>query len=213
MAREVRRPLRPATCRSDWDFPTRRVFLSRNAEGGATGAGTQAAGSWGSAPPRPRALATSPTCASPPCPPLPPAPPALPRLLLPTLFSRARSAPKTPRPAPPPWSSQTAPRHPLPRPRPPRHDTWLAGGCCWCWCWCWCWWRRVRSRYLHERCCSGTSPVSLNLRRPPLPCLPAVPAVCCRGAAGLRTPACYGGCCPTACTAHGGGGSPPTVDD
>jgi hypothetical protein len=37
-ADEVRRPLRPATCRFDWDFPMRRVFLSRNNEG-ATDAG------------------------------------------------------------------------------------------------------------------------------------------------------------------------------
>jgi hypothetical protein len=34
----VRRPLRPAACRFDWDFPVRRVFLSRNIEG-ATDAG------------------------------------------------------------------------------------------------------------------------------------------------------------------------------
>jgi CRP-like cAMP-binding protein len=37
----VRRPLRPATCRFDWDFPMRRVFLSRNIEG-ATDAGRHA---------------------------------------------------------------------------------------------------------------------------------------------------------------------------
>jgi hypothetical protein len=37
-----RRPLRPATCRFDWDFPMRRVFLSRNIEG-ATDAGRAAA--------------------------------------------------------------------------------------------------------------------------------------------------------------------------
>lgn len=30
---KVRRPLRPATCRFDWDFPVRRLFLSRNIEG------------------------------------------------------------------------------------------------------------------------------------------------------------------------------------
>eukprot|EP01047_Picozoa_sp_COSAG01_P046239 COSAG01_NODE_4325_length_5131_cov_187.768084_3_plen_205_part_00 len=37
-AEQVRRPLRPATSRFDWDFPMRRVFLSRNIEG-ATDAG------------------------------------------------------------------------------------------------------------------------------------------------------------------------------
>jgi hypothetical protein len=41
----VRRPLRPATCRFDWDFPMRRVFLSRNIEG-ATDAGRAAARPW-----------------------------------------------------------------------------------------------------------------------------------------------------------------------
>eukprot|EP01047_Picozoa_sp_COSAG01_P043546 COSAG01_NODE_3874_length_5600_cov_24.365206_5_plen_172_part_00 len=35
----VRRPLRPATCRFDWDFPMRRLFLPRNIEG-ATDAGS-----------------------------------------------------------------------------------------------------------------------------------------------------------------------------
>jgi hypothetical protein len=35
---KVRRPLRPATCCFDWDFPMRRLFLSRNIEG-ATDAG------------------------------------------------------------------------------------------------------------------------------------------------------------------------------
>jgi hypothetical protein len=30
---QVRRPLRPAACRFDWDFPVRRLFLSRNIEG------------------------------------------------------------------------------------------------------------------------------------------------------------------------------------
>eukprot|EP01047_Picozoa_sp_COSAG01_P028522 COSAG01_NODE_1918_length_8905_cov_2.532591_5_plen_129_part_00 len=37
--RVVRRPLRPATCCFDWDFPMRRLFLSRNIEG-ATDAGS-----------------------------------------------------------------------------------------------------------------------------------------------------------------------------
>jgi hypothetical protein len=41
----MRRPLRPATCGFDWDFPLRRLFLSRNIEG-ATDVGSALAGLW-----------------------------------------------------------------------------------------------------------------------------------------------------------------------
>eukprot|EP01049_Picozoa_sp_SAG25_P008920 SAG25_NODE_841_length_5118_cov_6.634389_3_plen_126_part_00 len=42
---QVQRPLRPATCGFDWDFPLRCLFLSRNIEG-ATDVGSALAGLW-----------------------------------------------------------------------------------------------------------------------------------------------------------------------